>query len=426
MNHDFEDRINWVGLLLKGDPHYVGDAVSDTLNPPAPRQTGYDNSNPPSIKFEGTFNEFATEARGWCSSVTDFDDVHVEPVVSFSDTVMICSRVASNKTRAECLQTEECRAGLRELANRDAGTVINEYLPIILTRLNEFNTTIDCQVNMEAFPWHNEEVVYDSDISRILEWEEKEFARLHECIKSGIHRNYDLAWPFIETLFSDVAFTVDHPITAGAVSRRRASVDDSVFTEPLTQLYDEIQIAAGEQHAQNVNTWDSYTRIVLKPKLKKGRRIDRQIEKEEALAAYEEEHGFGPDDMCSYDDGRGARRYKCADGQPSDRSNSIFRELNQQLEQEQQARNEKARQLQDAYISIILQSKKVKPTKQREAYQPDPPAKKQPIEKSDCPKGAYFGERFEYKDSSGKGTGRFGHKFTTDPTITGICDHAIK
>jgi len=270
----------------------------------------------------------------------------VQPEVKQFACSMVIMRVATHKTDEEWDKYHEDR-------------VLKEFLPKVEAHLSGFTPNIKCPLNFKSIPKYKDSVLYDSDISSINKWEQREFYRLHNCIKSAIFDQYDEANKFIEELFRQAL----HPITPAAYERFRNAVDRvNAFSAPSSVLYNEVQIAASEQYAKNANTWKSYANKKLKAKLKRGRRIDRRLAKEQADRAYEEKHGYKPGEKCIYDDGKRRRRMLCADIPTTgstwqEELSDIFGSINKTLQRRQQEENAKALAAQQAYLSVLkLQS----------------------------------------------------------------------
>ncbi len=269
-------------------------------------------------------------------------DKSIQPEVKQFACSMVIKQVATYKTDEEWDKHYEDR-------------VTNDFLPKVKARLSKFTPIIKCPLNLKTIPKYRNSVIYDSDVSAMLKWEDQEFARLDSCIKSAIFDQYDQANQFIEELFRQVL----HPITPAAYQRFRNAVDRvNAFSGPSSVLYKGIQLAASKQYEKNTRVWKSYANKTLKKKLKRGRKIDRQLAKKQAEEEYKKKHGYKPGETCIYDDGKRRRRMLCVDVPMTgstwqEELSGIFGSINKSLRRRQEEENAKILAAQQAYINVL-------------------------------------------------------------------------
>jgi hypothetical protein len=342
-NQDYEDRLNFSNPVLVFDEIVLFRLGEDPLR------------------------EFTSmkEANDWCLDNTDsytilrvYDDLinqfseHDQPVLKEYTCSRLIDHVAGFKTDEEW--------------DRRYESLVREYIPKLAERLSKFSPVISCDIRLETNPVFGEKIIWDYEVARVEKWKEKEFERLDTCIKSAVFDHYDEAYQFLDEAFLEVLKPI---ATAAFIRFRDAAERIDAFNTPLSFLYDEIQITASEQHAKNINKWQTYGQTTLKPARQEGRTMEREIAKEEADKAYEEEHGYMPGQMCVYDDGKRRRQMLCVDMPTGgstweDELSDIFGGINRDMQRRQEEKNRRILQEQTAYLNaLMLYSKTVEADK---------------------------------------------------------------
>ena len=168
--------------------------------------------------------------------------------------------------------------------------ILEETIPKVLKRLDEFKPEISCHLDLSSVPYASKSVLFDNEVPAVLNWEKNEFGKLLTCIQKERVDQQKKAYQFIIAVFDE---DIEGVNPKSVIAKRNVAIDIDAFDKPLGLLQKEIDIVASQVYAQNKTKWNSYTINTLKPKLKEGRSIDREL----AYKAYKAEEEKRQDEI---------------------------------------------------------------------------------------------------------------------------------
>lgn len=203
------------------------------------------------------------------NDLVDGWDPDREPSVVEKRCTWVLTTVERNKTVEEVRQYRE-------------KVILEETIPKVLKRLGEFKPEISCHLDLSSVPYSRKSVLFDNEVPAVLNWEKNEFGKFLACIQKERTGQQKKAYQFIVAVFDE---DIEGVNLKSVIAKRNVAIDIDAFDKPLGLLQKEIDIVASQVYAQNKTKWNSYTINTLKPKLKEGRSIDREL----AYKAYKAE-----------------------------------------------------------------------------------------------------------------------------------------